>query len=73
MTENDMSVNNIKIEGADGSQTKLKRFPPEEGIRMLGARHALTIQQETKLRHLKGKKQSLHVQSQHAHYDPMKA
>eukprot|EP00957_Ditylum_brightwellii_P106108 8094219-Ditylum_brightwellii.AAC.1 len=35
MTENDMLVNNIKIEGADGSQTKLKHFPPEEDIRML--------------------------------------
>jgi hypothetical protein len=55
MTENDMPVNNIKIEGADGSQTKLKRFPPEEGIRMLGARHTLTMQQETELRYLKGK------------------
>eukprot|EP00957_Ditylum_brightwellii_P098148 7477892-Ditylum_brightwellii.AAC.1 len=47
--ENNLPDNNIKIEGADGSQTKLKRFPPEEGIRMLGSRHALTMQQETEL------------------------
>eukprot|EP00957_Ditylum_brightwellii_P011620 878112-Ditylum_brightwellii.AAC.1 len=45
--ENNLPDNNIKIEGADGSQTKLKLFSPEEGIRMLGARHALNMQQET--------------------------
>eukprot|EP00957_Ditylum_brightwellii_P173240 13188172-Ditylum_brightwellii.AAC.1 len=53
--ENDLPDNNIKIEGANGYQTKLKRFAPEEGIRMLGARHAISMQQDTELCYLKGK------------------
>eukprot|EP00957_Ditylum_brightwellii_P212177 15367043-Ditylum_brightwellii.AAC.2 len=39
--------NNAIIKGADGSNTKLKRFDVDKGVRMLGVQHTDTPQQNT--------------------------
>ena len=56
--EKNLPVNNVQLIDAAGTATKLKRYAPTKGIKMLGSHKAATLQETTEFDyiHTKGEK-----------------